>query len=174
MCVDPVSILGFALSAASTMAQFGAQQQAADAQTARYNQNYQNALAAGRDDHNQLTLRAMQEQEATAQKDHSIIVEGAEKAAEVSVSAAGGNVSGLSVDALLGDVARKTAMNRATVQRNAEMTAAQLQMEQRGVVAKEQARINSMAPGVDPNPLEPALKIAGSGIKLFSDVNVRT
>lgn len=115
----------------------------------------------------------MQEQEATAQKDHQIIVEGAEKASEVSVSAAGGNVGGLSVDAILGDVTRKVAMNRATVQRNAEMTAQQLQQQQRAVVSQEESRINSMSPGTDPSPLEPALKIAGSGIKLFSDIKTR-
>lgn len=169
MCIALGPALGLLLSAGTAVAQFAAQADAADQQTQRYNQNYQNALAAGRDQHNQLTIRAMQENEATAQKEHEINVEGATREAEVNTSAAGGNVAGLSVDALLADVSRKVAFNRATTRRNAEFTAQQLQQQQKAVVSNTESRINSVAPGSPPNPLEPALKIAGAGLKLFGD-----
>lgn len=166
MCVQ---VLGLVLSAASAVAQYAAQADQAAQQQQRYDQNYQNSLAAARDQHNQLSLRAMQENEAAAQKEHEINVEGATRAAEVNVSAAGGNVGGLSVDNLLADVARKVAYNRGITQRNAEMTAQQIQMQQKGVVTQAEGRINSVSPGSPPSPLEPALKIAGAGLKLFAD-----
>lgn len=166
MCVQ---VLGLLVSAASAVAQYAAQADQAAQQQARYDQNYQNSLAAARDQHNQLTLRGMQENEANAQKEHEINVEGATRAAEVNVSAAGGGVAGISVDALLADVARKVATNRAITKRNAEMTAQQLAMQQKGVVTQAEGRINSVAQGSPPSPLEPALKIAGAGLKMFSD-----
>lgn len=167
MCLDPVSVIGFAVSAASSVASFAAKQQEADAQNQRYNQNYVNSLAAARDEHNTLTLRAMQEQEATAQKDHQLLIEGAEREADVQVSAAGGNVGGLSVDALVGDVIRQTATQRYNATRNAEMTAQQLTMQQKGVVTKAESRINSVAQANGPSPLGLGLEIAGAGLKAY-------
>jgi len=171
MCFDPVT-LGVAqllLGAASSFSTYAAQADQAAQQQARYDQNYQNSLAAGRDQHNQLTLRAMQENDAAAQKEHEIAVEGATREAEVNVSAAGGGVGGLSVDALLSDVALKVAQNRSITQKNANMTAQQLAMQQKGVVTQTESRINSVAQGSAPNPLEPILKTVGSGLKLFSE-----
>lgn len=168
-----MSLATFALSAMSSVASFAQKQQEADAQTERYNQNVQNALAAGRDQHNQLALRQMQEQRADSQKQHVMNLEGAEKAAEVSVSAAGGGVGGLSVDALLSDIRRKTAMNRATMSENYKMTAAQLQAQNKAVVNQEQSRINSMAPGSDPSPLGMVGEIVGSGLKAYGNYESR-
>jgi hypothetical protein len=173
MCFGVGEVIGLALSAATSIASFSAKQEAANEQTARYNQNVTNSLAAARDQHNQLTLRTMQEAEASQQKEYVHNVEAAERAADVSVSAAGGNVGGLSVDALIGDITRKSALNRSTVQRNYQMTAAQLQQQQIGVVTQAESRINSMAPGSPPSPIGPALEIAGAGIKAYGNFEAR-
>lgn len=169
MCLDPVSIgvMSFALSAASSVAGFAQKQQEADAQNARYQQNYVNSLAAARDNQQQITNRQMQEQEATAQKDNQILVEGAKRAADVSVSAAGGGVAGLSVDALLADVNRNVAQNRANLARNYEMTAAQLQEQKNSTVTQAESRINSVAQASSPSFAGTALEIAGAGIKAY-------
>lgn len=174
MCVDPVTAMAvgsFLVSSASSMVGYQAQVQEADRQTERYYQNHANALAAGRDEQKQGTLRQMQEQEATAQKDHVYLVQAAERESEVAVSAAGANVAGLSVDNLIGDVIRKTSFNRVTLQRNAEMTAEQLQVEKDASVNRAQSRINSMSPGVRPSPAGVMLEIAGAGVKLYGGLN---
>lgn len=173
MCFDPVSAVMFAMSAVKSVVEFQAQTSAADAQTDRYNRNYQNALAAGRDQHLQLTQRQLQEQQLTAQKVNRTVVEGAELTATANVNAASAGVSGLSVDNLIADVMRKVGANRVNIQRNADYTAQQLQAQQSAVVNQEEGRINSMAPGSRPSILEPALKIAGAGISNYGD-NIRS
>lgn len=168
MCFDPVSAAMFLVSAGSSVAKFAGEKQVADGQTAAYDQNYQNSLAAARDSQQQLTLRQMQEQEATAQKDHKMVVDQAKAEAAASVSAAGANVSGLSVDNLIGDVRRQTTQNRTNNQRNWEMTAQQLQTEKDATNTTAQSRINSMQPGTDPSPLGLVIDIAGAGVKSFA------
>lgn len=167
MCLDPISAATLAISAASSVAGFAQKQQEADAQNARYKQNYINSLAAARDNQRQLTDRQMQEQEATAQKDHQVLVEGAQRAADVSVSAAGGGVAGLSVDSLIADVGRNVALNRANLARNYEMTAAQLQEQKIATVTTAESRINSVAQASSPSFAGTALEIAGAGIKAY-------
>jgi hypothetical protein len=162
MC-NPVA--AFAVSAASSMAKFGAAQEEYTAKKAVWNQNYQNALAAGRDDFRALTLRQMQEAGAYAQKDRLQVLDAAQRQAAINVSAASANVQGLSVDNIIGDVARKTEANRATLQTNWEMTASQLQAEKDGAVSKEQSRINSVANPIAPDPTGTMLEIAGAGVK---------
>lgn len=169
MCIDPISAGTFLLSAASSVAGFAQKQREADAQNDRYRQNYLNSLAAARDQQNQTTARQMQEQEATAQKENRVVVEGAERAADVSVAAAEAGVGGLSVDALLNDVKFKTAQSRATLERNAQMTAEQLQAQKDSSVTTAQSRINSVAQASEPSFAGTALEIAGAGVKLYKD-----
>lgn len=172
MCIDPVTIgaLSFAMSAASSVAGFAEKQNAADAQTARYNQNYQNSLAAARDTQVQTTKRMMQEEDAYKQKDHLHLLEGAKKEAELAVSAAGANVAGLSVDNLVADASRTTNLNRTVLRKNWADTASQLQTQSEAAsTTQTQSRINSVNPGSDPSPLGLGLELAGAGMKAYGD-----
>lgn len=173
MCFDPISAVGFALSAGKAIVGFAAQQAASDAQTERYNQNVVNSLAAARDEQHQINVRQEQEQEASAQRARVQSVEAVKKAAEVSVSASGSGVSGLSVDALLADVRRTADENLATIETNNKNTALQLQAQKDATVNKAMSRINSMAPGTDPNPLGLALDIGGAGLNAYTDTQKR-
>lgn len=175
MCFDPLSAtaiaaMTFATSAATSVVGFADKQNQADAQTARYNQNYQNSLAAARDNQVQSTKRMMQEESAYKQRDHLHLLEGAKKEAQIAVSAAGGNVSGLSVDNLVADAQSVTNLNRTTLRKNWADTASQLQTAaEADAVNKTQSRINSVNPGSDPNPLGLGLELAGAGMKSYSD-----
>lgn len=168
MCVAALPILGLAMSAASAVVGFAAKQQQYERDVKQYNQNYQNALAANRDDQKQIALRQMQEQQAYQQKDHLAVLEQAEKSAEVNVNAAGAGVAGLSVDNLIGDVSRKTALNRETLETNWRNTASQLQAENNASTNKAQSRIQSMPVPIAPSPMSMFVDIGSAGVKAFS------
>lgn len=168
MCIDPVSIgmgvMSFGISAMSSVAEFQGRQRQADQQRQAYYRNEANALSAARDEGRQITLRQMQEQEAAGQRDRQAVVEGAEKEALASVEAAGANVSGLSVDNMIADVSRKVSTNRATLQKNWEMTAAQLQANADAIENRTISRIGQVAYPQEPSPAGMILGIAGAGL----------
>lgn len=141
MCMAAIGLVTtLASTAANVMgavAQHNAQQKA-------FEQNAVNAMAAARDEHNQLTLREIQEQKKTSQSLHKSYVKQAEVAAETRLNAAEGGVAGISVDNLIRDVEGKSAWNRQVDRENYDMVAAQLTQEQRSVVSREKARIDSV------------------------------
>ncbi|WP_298951568.1 hypothetical protein [uncultured Methylobacterium sp.] len=167
MCVAALPILGLAMSAASAVVGFAAKQQQYEREVTQYNQNYQNALAANRDDQRQIALRQMQEEQAFRQKDHVAAVEGAERSADVSVTAASAGVGGLSVGNLIADIGRKTAENRSMMELNWKNTAQQLQAQNDASTKKAQSRIQSMPVPVAPSPLSMFVDIGGSAVKAF-------
>ncbi|GJE18758.1 virion core protein, T7 gp14 family [Methylobacterium marchantiae] len=167
MCVAALPILGLVMSAASAAVGFAAKQQQYEKDVKQYNQNYQNSLAANRDEQKGIAQRQMQEAQAFQQKDHGAVLQQAEKSAEVSVGAAEGGVGGLSVGNLLGDVQSKTALNRETLETNFKNTAAQLQTQNDAYTNKAQSRIQSMAIPTAPSPMSAIVDVAGAGLKAF-------
>lgn len=179
MCFDPISgggmaILSGVMSAGQSIMGFIGKNQEAQRQNQVEEQNRVNALAAQRDEQRQTTTRLMQEQDATAQRKHLALVEEAEKSAEVSVSAAGANVAGLSVDNLIADVTRRTSTNLTTLDRNYEMTAAQLQAEADASTTRAQSRINSVSRASSPSILAPLMGVVGAGVKAYGQYEKAT
>lgn len=160
MC-DPISIATFAISAASSIAQYSEQM----AQSKAVEKNAQQTF---RNDIDQLSLRQIQEANATAQKDKQTTLEVAEKSAEVEASAAAAGVSGISVDNLVADVQRRGARNKVTQYENLKMTVQQIQQEKKGVRATAQSRINSA-----PRPSALGL-VAGIGGAALEGYNAHT
>lgn len=106
-----------------------------------------NKLAAQADQENQgrqLTLRQIQEEEASGTKHHQVALDGAARAAQAQVAGDAAGAAGLSMDAVLNDVDRATSTNLDTIDRNAHMTAQRLQQEQDDLVTKTEGRINSV------------------------------
>jgi hypothetical protein len=136
------------------------------AQAAAWKQNAINALAAGRDEQNQLLLRTAQEEEAKNQKVYLSNLEEAQRKAEAEVSAAEGNIGGISLDNVMADIGRRAAYNRTVEERNFVMTAAQLNQELRATNTRIEGRINSVPRPVAPNPLGFFLPAVGAGLKL--------
>ncbi|MBK3400421.1 virion core protein, T7 gp14 family [Methylobacterium ajmalii] len=168
MCVAALPILGLAMSAASAVVGFAAKQQQYEKDVKQYNQNYQNALAANRDDQRQIAVRQMQEEQAFRQKDHVAAIEQAQKESQVSVAAASAGVGGLSVGNLIADIHRNTAQNRSVMETNWMNTAAQLQTQNDAATNRAQSRIQSMPVPTAPSPLSMFVDIGGSAVKAFS------
>lgn len=160
MCFDPVTagVLSFAVGAAQAVATFAAANQEAKA-------TQENAATAFENEQRQSSLRQMQEADAANQKKAIGNIEEAQKVAEVNVSAAGSNVSGISVDNLVMDVRRQSARNRDTIGQNLKMTVAQIQQQKKASQAQAQSRINSA-----PRPSALSL-VAGIGGAALSGVN---
>lgn len=150
MCFDPTIIIGIVSSVAS----YAGQMQQAKA-------NEKNALTAFRNDQDALTLRQLQEQEATTQKNQATDIEQAQKVSEAKLSAATGNVSGISVANIVGDIVRRGEVNKTTQKRNAQMAVAQLQREKIASRAQAQSRINAVP---RPSALSLIAGIAGAGL----------
>jgi hypothetical protein len=159
-----------AVGVAQAVAGFAAAQQDYDAKANTWKQNVVNSWAAGRDEQGQILNRQLQEQDALVQKEHLISLEEAEKVSEGSVSAAYGGVSGISVDNLLADISRKSAINRSVERENWRMTAAQLDAQNKGTVTTMQNRINSVERPTSPSPAGLLLNVASAGVKYASGV----
>lgn len=133
-----LGIATFAVGAAQSVVSYGAQK-------AEYAANKENARQAWANNQTQLTLRAMQEEDALRQKQRQSLIEEAQVSAETQVSAAASGVAGISVENLLADVSRRAATNREVEKENTRMTLQQIREERKGINAKGQSQINSVA-----------------------------
>lgn len=158
-----------AVSIASSVVGFMGQQDEYDARAQQWQQNRQNALAAGRDDQQAIQLRMIQEQEALTQQQHLTEIEGAEVAAEAEVSAANSGVSGVSLQNILKGIHQKVSMKRAANLENYKNTAIQLSAQMKATNTDIENRINSVAKPSAPNPLGLALTVAGQGLQGAAD-----
>lgn len=166
MC-PPVMMMMVGVAQAVTS--FGAAQADYNAKATQWQQNYVNALAAGRDEQRQLTLRQLQEEDAFTQKIHLTNLEEAGKKSEVAVDAAGSGVSGITVDNLIADIGRQAANNRTSLTTNYKNVAEQLNTEQKATVTTEESRINSVARPTAPSPLTLAVGVLGAGVRAFAN-----
>lgn len=162
MCTPlAMGIASFAVGAAQAVAQYSAQK-------AEYKQNEANSIQAWKDQQAQITQREMQEQDALKQKLAQQNLEQAQAEADVEVSGAAAGVSGISLDNLTRDVARRAATNREIEQTNTDMIISQLKLERKGANSQAQSRINSVA---KPSGLS---LIAGIGSAAVSGVSSYT
>jgi hypothetical protein len=153
------------VGALQSVASFAAAQADYNAKAEQWKQNYLNALASARDDQNQLTIRQVQEEQATSQKLHTSLVEEAKNKAEVVAGA--DYVSGLSIDALVQDQGMAAGTNRAGIEQNLKMKVAQLQKEKDATNTTALNRINSVARPVSPSGFSLAVGVLGAGVKAF-------
>ena len=166
-----VPILSFAFSAASSIAEYGAKKAQADAINAAWQRNQVAALAADRDTQQALTLRQMQEADATTQRLQAVNIDDARRQAEAVVSGVANGTGGISLDNLVADISRRSEDNRVTLMENYNATAAQLQRSK--VAANDQyiARVNNQPTALEPSPLGAIGGVASAGFRLFGDFN---
>lgn len=160
-------ILGAVVGIIGQIVSFAGAQQEYQNKALHWQQNYVNALAAGRDEYTQGTLRQLQEGDAYAQKTHMALVDEAVKASEADVAGAASGFSGISIDGLVYGIRREMAGNRYALQENWKMTAQQLQTEKQAATNRVQSRINSVERPVAPNPAALFVGILGAGVKAF-------
>lgn len=156
MCEPTTIITGISMvsSAVGAISDYAAQGDAYDANKAA-------AEKAAILQHHQLTLRQMQEQQASRQSIFQADLEARRTDAQARVMAGESGVAGASVDAVLEDIESKRLMNKHSIETNYENTAQQLGLERQGVEAQKQDRINSVE---KPNIFATALRIGGDGL----------
>lgn len=143
-------------------------QNAAKAQSQMY---YQNAKAANENAvrmYADTSSRQVQEMQSATVEQAESIKAARQAAATTRVAAGEAGISGLSVDALLGDIYGADAKYRDNIDQQTEWTVAQLQREKEGIQSSAQDRVNSVTKGTSPNFLELGLKIGQAGLDGYS------
>jgi hypothetical protein len=164
MCI-PAAALTFgslALGAIGQVANYSAAQSAA-AQQEAYNQTA--TEAANRqfiDQSTQEAIRQGQEQEATAQRVFATNTQLAQRLATARVAAGEAGVSGLSVDALMGDLYRQAGRVNQATERNLQFTQQANTARQKGYLAQRDNTINGLPVAKRPGFGQLALGIAGA------------
>lgn len=162
MCAPALALVA---SIGSSVAGFAAQQADYANKAYQWQQNYVNSLVAGAEEHQQLLIRHMQEENKFADAQHQTALQVAARSADVAASETAQGSYGNTSDALASEVIRQGSRVMVNNEINWRYTAQQLTEEQRGVVTKEESRINSVERPIAPSPLALAAGILGAGVK---------
>lgn len=164
MC-DPVSITLATLQVAQTVSSLKGQMDTAKAQEKFNNKQRDQALIAMGENNNQINLaQEQQRQQAMSQ------VEQNNKAARdalstAQVSAGENGVSGLSVDALMGDILGQQSMFNESVKQNYMGQVMANETSRRNVHTDASNLVNSLQPVAAPDYLGAALRIGQAGVQ---------
>ena len=157
MC-EPTTIM-LSISAASAVGGVVAQSQAAKAQTNANNTQYANSARAQAENANQVNLARQQQTDLAGQKINANNL-AMREAQSTAVASAG--PTGLSVDALLADMARKGAGYNASVNQNLQSTNMALDNQLVNVNRNAASEVNSLKAPTNPDYLGAALKIGSA------------
>jgi hypothetical protein len=163
MC-EPTTILAIA-SVASTVASVSAQQQAASAQTAANQRQYDNTMKARAANLNQTNLMQQQEREAGSQQleQNNMAARAAKSTATVSAGESG--ISGLSVDALLSDLGTKQNRFNSSVVTNYDNSSMAIANQRENVDINAASQINSLKTPAMPDYFGAALRIGNAAYR---------
>lgn len=160
MC-EPTTLV--ALSIASTAASLMAQGQAADAQSATNQKQYENTMRAYRENVNQTNLMQQQEREGSLMKVEDNNMKARAAASTASVAAGENGISGLSVDALMGDISFDQNRFNSSVQTNFDNAQGAIRNQRENVYSNAASSINGLQTPAAPDYLGAGLKIAQAG-----------
>jgi hypothetical protein len=165
MC-DPISlaVTSFMVSAGSSVMQYQAANEQADAQNQLYANNAANAKRSYTAEMQQNGLRMEQERDAAGEKSFDNMLDTRAKVATATVGAGEAGVTGLSVESLINDIYGAGGRTNDRIKHNEEMTLTQLATEQQGIEARRIDRTNSVKKGVAPSSLALGLNIASAGL----------
>lgn len=159
MC-EPTTLM--ALTVASSAAQVIAQQQAADAQTAANQRQYQNAMQARAANLNQTNLEMTQEREAAMQRLEENNLKAREATSTARVAAGESGVSGLSVGALLSDLGNKQNRYNTSVSTNYDRSMGAIENQRQNINANASSVINGLKTPAAPDYFGAALRIGNA------------
>lgn len=169
MCMmAALPILSLAVGAGQAIMGFQAQSQAASRQNAFY---YQNAEAANKavSDQYAFTQLQRQDQRASADQDKMQTDIAGMKARGTAVTAAGeSGVSGLSVDALIGDYWGQQGRRDQSIDSNYAMQSDYLTGQMSTQYAGATSRINSVQRAAPPSFADALLRIGGAGVNAMT------
>lgn len=174
MC-EPATLtaISIGLTAASGVASYVGQQNAAAAQEAANAQGRNLAIQ-----NQQLQIRALQNQEdeesrraEEALRENSLAADATRATAAVSAGEAG--VAGLSVDALLGDITRQESENKQDVLQTQDFGQRQRQLDREGLGITTQSQINQLPLVEYPSFFDTALQTGTAAFGQYSDFKTR-
>lgn len=169
MCPPAViAALTIATSIASTGIGYMGQQQQYAAQQQAYEQNVKNARTSTYDAYDATQLRIEQEGAAANQQKFEANLQTRQAVATARVAAGEGNVSGLSVDAVLGDFYAQGGRNNSAIDQNLDMTRGALMANMKEQQARGQNQINSMPKPIAPSILPSLISVFGQGIGSYT------
>lgn len=151
-----------ALQIASAVGSVIAQKSAADEQAAANQRQYENTMRAYRENINQTNLMQQQEREGSMQKLEANDIAARAASSKARVAAGESGISGLSVDALLGDISMKENRFDSSVTTNYERAEGAIRNQRENVYANAASTINGLQEPAAPDYLGAGLKIAGA------------
>lgn len=159
MC-EPTTMM--VLSIASSVASVVAQQQAADAQAAANQRQYDNTMQAYRANVNQTNLMQQQEREGAYQKieENSMRARAAQAKARTASGESG--ISGLSVDSLLGDMEFDRNRYETSVRTNYDRAEGAIRNQRDNVYFNAASQINALKTPEMPDYFGAALRIGNA------------
>lgn len=168
MCIAAIPAIGAIISLAQGVMGFAAASQEAAAQNAYHEQNRLNAIAAANDRYASLNNKTLQEREAASQELFEKQQEAMKARATAAVSAGEAGVSGLSVDALMGDFLAQQGRQSAAIQTNFEIKKQYNVDEAEATYHNTVGRINSVRKAAKPSPIPFILQGIGGAVGAFS------
>ncbi len=153
MCAPLLAGLGAVMSIAQGAASFSAASQQADAQNKMYMENASAAQSAARDSYANLNTRREQTREAANQDLLLQGIQGLEKRGTAAATSAEAGVTGLSVDALMGDLYAQQGRRFDATTQQYVWDSEQIDTQMRDVQAQTQSRINGVQRATPPSPL---------------------
>lgn len=160
MCEPTTAML--AITAGASLANLFQQQQAAKAQDASNQRQAENTMTAYKANLAQTNLMQQQEAAAASQKINENNKAAAAAEARATVSAGESGISGLSVDALLGELAGKQASYNDSVMQNYENASMAIDNQRTNLQVNAASQINSLKTPQQPDYLGTALRIGQS------------
>lgn len=168
MCIGAVgAILSAGLSIAGAAAEYSAAQDAANAQNAYYMQNAREAQRAAVETYVHQNIRLNQEKMAADQEAFENSVKALEKRGTAFASAGEAGVSGLSVDALVGNIFAQEGRQRMSVDTQYQMNRANVLSEMEETHGRAQARINSVQRANSPSAASYIIKGLSGAVGAF-------
>lgn len=141
------------LSIASAVAGFAGATEQANAQNAFYAQNARAAQSALATDYANLGLKSLQERKAASQQKFETNLDALKARSTARVAAGEAGVTGLSVDALIGDYFASEGRKVQAIDTNYDMTRNNILAEMDSAQANAQSRINSVQTARPPSML---------------------
>ena len=168
MCMMALPIIGAALSIGQAAAGYGAAKQQANAQNAYFEQNRLNAVQAANDRYASINANTISERHSTAQEMMKKRIEAIKARAKVATASGEGGVTGLSVDALLGDYWAQEGRQIEALDTNYENKKQRNADEATATYHQTVGRINSVRQAAKPSALPFILQGLGGAVGSFS------
>lgn len=170
MC-DPMSAIGFGLSAASQVAGFAGQQEQTDAYNAAAQQNAINAGVAASNKYADEGRSFVYDSKKNMQEGYKAVMSGrkARGTAVASAGSAGIDGSSLTLGDILSDINQESAVNLDNIAAKQDDMKSAFRSRVKSYEAEAQGRINSMPYKEGPSPLALGLNIASAGFGAVKD-----